>query len=107
MGMTKPQARKILAHLQPKPTLQQRLKRVRVETGFSQEGFARVIKVSTASYKMYETGKRDIPLASVLRILEIYSFAGTGPNLLSLKMSCKQLTYFSHRARADIWGLQK
>jgi len=72
MGMTKPQARKILSHRQPKPTLQQRLKRVRVEAGFSQEGFARVIQVSTASYKMYETGKRDLPLASVLRILEIY-----------------------------------
>ena len=70
--MTTPQARKIIAQPEQKPSLIQRLKRVRIDTGFSQEGFARVLGVSTASYKLYETGKRDLPLASVLRILEIY-----------------------------------
>ena len=68
----KPIPRKIISQREPKPSLIQRLKRVRIDTGFSQEGFARVIEVSTASYKLYETGKRDLPLASVLRILEIY-----------------------------------
>jgi transcriptional regulator with XRE-family HTH domain len=70
--MTTLQPRKIIVQPERNPTLQQRLKRVRVDTGFSQEGFARVLEVSTASYKLYETGKRDLPLASVLRILEIY-----------------------------------
>ena len=64
--------RKIIEQPAQKPTIQQRLKRVRIDTGFSQEGFARVLEVSTASYKLYETGKRDLPLACVLRILEIY-----------------------------------
>lgn len=70
--MNKPPARKIIGQPAQIPTLQHRLKRVRVDTGFSQEGFARVLEVSTASYKLYETGKRDLPLSCVLRILKIY-----------------------------------
>jgi len=69
-----PPKRRILVRAKPTPTLQNRLKRVRIDTGFSQEGFARVIGVSGASYKLYETGKRDLPLSALLRILEIYEF---------------------------------
>ena len=70
--MLRTQTRKIIPIKESTPTIQQRLRRVRVDTGFSQEGFARVLKVSPASYKLYETGKRDLPLATVLRLLEIY-----------------------------------
>lgn len=66
----------IVKAAKPKNTIEARLRRVRVQiAGVNKEYFAKLLGVSFASYRLYEAGTRDLPLAAAIRVCEIYDLS--------------------------------
>lgn len=60
----------------PKNTIPARLRRVRVHmAGVNQHYFAQLLGVSFASYRLYESGTRDLPISAAVRVCEIYDLS--------------------------------
>ncbi len=50
-----------------------RLKELREEHGYKQEILANYIGVKQHAYSQYETGKRQIPIETIIKLAELYN----------------------------------
>lgn len=52
-----------------------RLKELREEHGYKQEFLANHIGVKQHAYSQYETGKRQIPIQTIIKLAELYNIS--------------------------------